>query len=80
MCRSGPTAERGALDKRIVDAVRQRTGRIIDSQDEVGGYPDMAPTRRELDLPDDPHADDNGDGYTNLEHWLHEHARSVEGR
>src|SRR5262249_35815392 len=32
---------RDAVDKRIVEQVRQRTGKIIDSQKEVGGWPEL---------------------------------------
>lgn len=34
---------RDAVDLRILDGVRARTGRIIDSQADVGGWPDLAP-------------------------------------
>lgn len=50
--------DRDATDRRIVDGVRNRTGRIIDSQDEVGGYPVAAPVRRPLEIPADPAAVD----------------------
>ena len=33
---------------------------------------------RALTLPKDPSADDDGDGYTNLEEWLHRLAAQVE--
>jgi hypothetical protein len=39
---------RDAIDQRIVDSVLRREGRIIDSQEEVGGYPAYRATRREL--------------------------------
>jgi hypothetical protein len=38
----------GIIDQRIIDSVLKREGRIIDSQDEVGGYPSRESTRREL--------------------------------
>jgi len=41
---------RDAIDQRIVDSVRRREGRIIDSQEEVGGYPVRRATRRELNV------------------------------
>ena len=44
--------DRDAVDKRIVQGVRDRTGQIIDSQDEVGGYPESKMTTRQLDVPD----------------------------
>jgi hypothetical protein len=45
-------AQRDAIDQRIVaDAVAGRA-RIIDSQEEVGGYPKHAPTQRALEVPE----------------------------
>ncbi|PLK25729.1 polysaccharide lyase family 1 protein [Novosphingobium sp. TH158] len=32
---------RDAVDQRVVSSVRNRSGRIIDSQDDVGGWPDL---------------------------------------
>ncbi|MDQ8180709.1 hypothetical protein [Pelagicoccus sp. SDUM812005] len=43
--------DRDPIDQRIVDGVRQGTGRLIDSQSEVGGYPNYAPTYRKLEIP-----------------------------
>ncbi len=40
--------QRDPIDQRIIDSVVKRKGRIIDSQDEVGGYPSRESTRREL--------------------------------
>ncbi len=37
---------RDAVDRRILQEVRAGTGRIIDDEREVGGYPVMAQTRR----------------------------------
>jgi len=48
--------DRDVVDQRIVADVRARSGRIIDSQDEVGGYPTAAATRRTLDVPADVEA------------------------
>jgi hypothetical protein len=36
--------------------------------------------RRALTLPANPNGDDNGNGYTNVEEWLHAFAAAVEGR
>jgi hypothetical protein len=44
--------ERDAVDLRIIDDFIKRTGRIIDSQQQVGGYPVAAEVRRTLDVPD----------------------------
>jgi hypothetical protein len=73
-------ADRDAVDQRVVREVRTRTGDVIQSQDDVGGWPKLAENRRQLTLPDNPHGDDDGDGYTNLEEWLHAFAAEVEGR
>lgn len=73
-------ADRDAVDARIVKSVRERTGTIPKSQDDVGGWPELAENRRELVIPDNPSGDDDGDGYTNLEKWLHAYAATVEGR
>ncbi len=80
---------RDPVDARIVADVRNGTGRRIDSQDEVGGWPAVRAGQRVVDtdrdgMPDDyeraagtdpDRADNNGDadgdGYTNLENYLH---------
>jgi hypothetical protein len=43
-------------------------------------FPTLAQNRRTLTLPANPNSDDDGDGYTNLEEWLHCMAAQVEGR
>ncbi|MFO8013271.1 MAG: hypothetical protein R6X20_08195 [Phycisphaerae bacterium] len=73
-------ADRGPVDTRLIDEVRTGQGKIIASQADVGGWPDLAENRRPLTLPDKPCADDDGDGYTNLEEWLHGFAAEVEAR
>jgi hypothetical protein len=72
-------ADRDAVDERIVRGVIDGSGRIIDSQDEVGGWPSLEQNRRILTLPSNPGSDEDGDGYTNLEEWLHDFAAEVEG-
>ena len=49
---------RDAVDLRILDGVRARTGRIIDSQRDVGGWPDLAPGEPWLDSDGDGMPDD----------------------
>ena len=44
-------AERDAIDQRIVSTALDGSARIIDSQDEVGGYPAIEPVTRPLDVP-----------------------------
>jgi hypothetical protein len=39
--RAGASLRRDAADKRIVKGIRDRTHRLIDSQDEVGGWPEL---------------------------------------
>ena len=73
-------AERDAVDARVTKDVANRTGRIINSQDEVGGWPKLAYNVNPLSLPSNPNGDDNGDGFTNLEELLHQRALKVEGR
>jgi hypothetical protein len=43
--------DRDDVDRRIIREFQQRKGRIIDSQEEVGGYPKVKMTRRELVIP-----------------------------
>lgn len=81
-------ADRDSADQRIVQNVRERTGRIINCvaadgttrcQKNAGGWPVLAQNRRTLTLPLNP----NGlasSGYTNLEVWLQSMSALVEGR
>lgn len=74
-------ADRDSVDKRIIENVKTGKGKLpIASQDEVGGWPELKENRRELAVPDNPNGDDDGDGYTNVEEWLHDFAAEVEGR
>jgi pectate lyase len=61
-------ADRDPIDQRIIDSVKKKQGRIIDSQNEVGGYPDYAPVYRKLIIPE-----------KNIQEWLDRIAREVEG-
>ena len=45
--------ERDAIDKRIIQDFLERKGQILDSQDEVGGYPVHKATYRKLDVPEE---------------------------
>ena len=72
-------ADRDAVDQRLITEVRTRTGRIITSQTDVGGWPDLVVNVRPLTLPANPNGD-SGNGYTNLEMWLEQFAAQVEGR
>ena len=59
--------ERDETDRRIVAGVQDHKGRIIDSQEQVGGYPKPAPTRRRLIPPTE-----------DIEEWLARLAAEVE--
>ena len=53
LAKSGASLVRDAADTRLVQGIRDRTHRMIDSQDEVGGWPELktksAPTDRDRD-------------------------------
>lgn len=70
--------DRDAVDARVVTQVKTRTGRLISSQDQVGGWPDLAANRRQLTVPATPHQAQRS-GYTALEEWLQGMADAVEG-
>ncbi len=63
--------DRDSIDERIIRDVRDLTGSIIDNQNYVGGYPNPTSTNRSLNIPTNPNGDDDGDGYTNVEEWIH---------
>jgi hypothetical protein len=83
---------RDSVDQRLIAEIGQRLGRVINSQDQVGGYPVLPVVSRGVSwdtdqdgMPDfweamvpgldrlvpDQNGDLNGDGYTNLEEYLH---------
>ena len=72
-------ADRDSVDLRIINDVINGTGQIINSVSDVGGLPTLTQNTRALTIPNNPNGDDDGDGYTNLEEWLHTFAASVEG-
>jgi hypothetical protein len=71
--------DRDAVDARIVEEVKDRTGRVISSQNQVGGWPSLGVNVRRLRVPANPHRTALS-GYTQLEEWLHGHAATVELR
>lgn len=44
--------DRDAVDERIIREVKDGGGKIIDTQADVGGWPELKPTERKLDVPD----------------------------
>jgi len=80
---------RDSVDARVVASVHDGTGHIIDDEDEVRGWPQLASARPPQDSdqdgmpdqwerrhglssrdPEDRNADNDQDGYTNLEEYL----------
>jgi len=72
-------ADRDPVDARLISNVNNSVAHIIASQDDVGGWPDLAENHRSLTLPDNPD-EIQPSGYTALEEWLHGFAAEVEGR
>lgn len=70
-------ADRDPVDKRLINDVVNGTG----NRDYITnpGWPTLAKNYRQLTIPSNPHGDDDVDGYTNLEEWLHQSAAQVEG-
>jgi pectate lyase len=80
--------QRSEIDAEVVASVKAGTGFIPHCVSDngtshcainAGGWPVLAENSRRLDVPSDPNDDDDGDGYTNLEEWLHGMAADVEG-
>jgi len=75
--------DRDPVDERIIQDIYDKKGSVwISDEDQVGGLPysvGVVLDRRRIDenvpevgrIPSDPHGDDDNDGYTNLEEWLH---------
>ncbi|AEI43411.1 pectate lyase family protein [Paenibacillus mucilaginosus] len=59
--------DRDAVDKRIVSETLNGTGRILNSQNEVGGYPAAAAVTRKLTVP-----------ATGIDEWLHQFSVELE--
>lgn len=81
-------ADRDSADRRIVEQVRNGTGRIINCvapngtarcSRNGGGWPSTPENRRALTLPANPNTV-TASGYTNLEIWLQRMSAEVEGR
>jgi len=80
-------ADRDPVDKRVVQSVKDRNGKIINCvsadgstrcQNNAGGWPSYAQNRRPLTLPANQ-GTVTANGYTNLENWLHSMDLAVAG-
>ncbi len=80
-------ADRDAFEARIVDeiargattlALANRPGSLKHSVASAGGWPTLPVNTVVHTYPATPSADDDGDGYTNIEEWLHAKAAAVE--
>ena len=60
--------DRDEIDQRIIREFLERKGRMIDSQQEVGGYPQINTVKRPLDVP------------SNVDAWLAQLAAELEGK
>ncbi len=59
--------ERDSADKRIINDFIENKGKLVNSQEEVGGYPDDKPAQRTLALPD-----------KNIDEWLESFLKDVQ--
>ena len=53
LSKAGCSLHRDAIDTRIVNEVRNGTGKLINTQTEVGGWPELQSTNNTLDSDDD---------------------------
>lgn len=62
-----------------VTPLAQRPGKTKNSVAEAGGWPVYAQNAATWTLPANPNADDDSDGYTNIEEWLQQLSAQLEG-
>ncbi len=71
---------RDAVDAALAEQVAAGGGQIINCVEpdgsarcmkNAGGWPTLRESRRDVAVPPNPFGDDSGDGYTNLENWMH---------
>jgi hypothetical protein len=74
-------SDQDPVDMRIINDVKNGTGHLIDSQDDVGGWPPLAENVRGVGgIPalSVPSNEIQPSGYTKIEEWLHRLAKQVE--
>jgi hypothetical protein len=70
---------RDSVDTRVIAQLLSRTGQVIQSQNQVGGWPALAVNSRPYTIPANPHSVPvSGEPYTNLERDLEQAAQAVE--
>jgi hypothetical protein len=69
--------DRDAVDARLIQHLTTRTGEIIDSPSQVGGWPILDVNVVTHVLPGNPH-ETAANGYTNMENWLTAFADALE--
>lgn len=68
--------ERNKADQKVLDSYVNGDGQIIDCVDDndctnsAGGWYLLGSSSRPLVVPDNPHGDDDLDGFTNVEEWI----------
>ncbi len=70
--------DRDAVDARIINEVKTKTGNWMDKTEVEGKFPFLAANNRTFNV-SNPNGDDDGDGYTNLEEVLYQMKLEVEG-
>lgn len=75
-------ADRSEIDKRALRNFNSRNGRLLNCvsgcSSSAGGWPQFSKSKITLNIPERPHDDDDDDGYSNVEEWLHELAARLE--
>jgi pectate lyase len=65
---------RDAVDTRVLNSFINKTGKVINCVEgcvrSAGGWHLYLNSKHTLDIPANPHNDDNKNGYTNLEEWV----------
>lgn len=70
--------DRDPVDKRVINDIRNRTGKSINTPAAVGGYPTLAEAHRPLIIPSNPNQTADAYGRTRIEQWLEGMARDLE--
>ena len=75
-------AFRDSLDTRLINEMTNGIGpkARLTGAPSAGDWPTLSTHKIKLAIPPNPHADADGDGYTNLEEWLHSQSAIVEGK